>query len=309
MRVKVLVGLVLCNAIWAANPLMGKLLMRDFLPMHVSFLRYSTAILTAFLAILFIRRKPSKIVTPPAQLFHRKFLPWILLMAATTFFGSPIVQYLGLSSSTSTANTLIVAMEPLFASFLALLLLGEPMNKKQSLAFVFALSGFLLLSNFQPNNLETIAAFSIGNLFLLASMPMEATYSIVSRKIEGKIGALTLYFSAALMGFAFFCIYLLVTGIGFPNFADLEFKQWLAVFWMGPLATAITYIYWTIALEKASVAAVSLTLFVQPILGATFGAIFLKDHLTNWQMIGATFILFALCFQTSLEIKKGRKNV
>jgi drug/metabolite transporter (DMT)-like permease len=308
MRLRVLLGLVLCNAIWATNPMMGKLLLRDFAPMHVSFLRYSSSVVVAILAILIIQRKPSKIVTPPKALWNRKYLPWIFLTAIATFLGSPIFQYLGLSASTSTANNLIVAMEPLFAALLAWAILREPLNKKQSVAFVFALGGFLLLSNFQPGNLDSLALLNIGNLFMLSTMPMEATYSVVSRKIEGKVGALTLYLAAALLGFFLFSFYLIVSEIGFPDFRKLTQMHWMAVIWMGPLGTCITYIYWTIALEKATVAAVSLTLFVQPILGTFVGSFFLREKLSNWQMVGAAFILFALLFQTSLEIKKGRSN-
>ncbi len=283
--------------------------MQDYSPMHVAWLRYFSALVTAFVAILLIQRKPNRFVTPPMQVLQTKIFLWVGLMALTTFFFSPLLQYVGLAKSTSTANTLIVAMEPLFAALLAWALIAEPWKKVQGLAFCFALAGFLLLSNLQPGDWSSLANFQAGNLFFLAAMPMEAMYSIVSRKVGGRVGALTLYLAASLLGFLLFSCYLIFFQSGLPAFSQIHWKNFGAILWMGPLGTAITYIYWTVALEKASVAAVSLTLFVQPILGAFVGALFLKESLSTWQFVGALSILFALSLETYFELRKGKPHV
>ncbi len=283
--------------------------MQDYSPMHVAWLRYFSALVTAFVAILLIQRKPNRFVTPPMQVFQTKIFPWVGLMALTTFFFSPLFQYVGLAMSTSTANTLLVAMEPLFAALLAWALIGEPWRKVQGLAFCFAVAGFLLLSNLQPGEWSSLANFQAGNLFFLAAMPMEAMYSIVSRKVGGRVGALTLYLAASLLGFFLFSCYLIFFHSGLPSLSQIRLNHLGAILWMGSLGTAITYIYWTVALEKASVAAVSLTLFVQPILGAFVGALFLKESLSYWQFIGALSILLALSLETFFEIRKGKPHV
>ncbi len=283
--------------------------MEDYSPLQVAWLRYFSALITALVAVLVIQRKPNRYVTPPTQILRKSIFPWVVLMAFCTFFCSPLLQYTGLAKSTSTANTLIVAMEPLFAALLAWVLIAEPWRKIQGLAFCFALAGFLLLSNLQPGDWNSLANFQAANLFLLATMPMEAMYSVVSRKIGGRVGALTLYLAASVIGFLLFSGYLVFFDSGLPSLALIQWNNFGAILWMGPLGTAITYIYWTVALEKASVAAVSLTLFVQPILGAFVGAVFLKESLSPWQFSGALFILFALSLETFFEIRKGKPNV
>ncbi len=283
--------------------------MESHSPMQVAWLRYFSAWIVSVMAILLLQRRESKLLSHPKELFRPKLLPWVLVMGICTFLLSPIFQYTGLSQSSSTANTLIVAMEPLFAALLAWVIVGEPWKKIQGIAFLFAVSGFLLLSNIQPGNLDSFSNFQLGNLFFLATMPMEAMYSVVSRKIGGRVGALTLYLGASTLGFVVFSVVVFGTEAGFPSFTQLQWKDLGAILWMGPLGTAITYIYWTLALEKASVAAVSLTLFVQPILGAFVGAMFLAETLSSTQFIGALLILFALSLETFFEIKKGKSHV
>lgn len=288
---------------------MGKILLASYSPMQVAWLRYFSAWIISVLAILVLKHKESKLLSHPQELLRGKILPWVLLMGVCTFLLSPIFQYTGLSQSSSTANTLIVAMEPLFAALLAWVIVGEPWKKIQGVAFIFAVVGFLLLSNIHPAKLDSFSQFQLGNLFFLATMPMEAMYSVVSRKIGGRVGALTLYLGASTLGFILFTLVVFGTEAGFPNLGAIQLKDFGAILWMGPLGTAITYIYWTLALEKASVAAVSLTLFVQPILGAFVGALFLSESLNALQFAGALLILLALSLETFFEIKKGNSHV
>ncbi len=112
MSFTVLLGLILCNAIWATNPALGKLVMQEFAPLHVSWLRYSMALISAILLLGLLRLwKPAE-VSPTKEILKSDNIPWLILIAVTTFLWSPYAQYIGLSQSTSTANALIVAMEP-----------------------------------------------------------------------------------------------------------------------------------------------------------------------------------------------------
>lgn len=314
MSWRVLLGLIACNAIWATNPVMGKILMREFPPLQVSWLRYSSALLAAAIALVILSRRLVARISPekPAEIrssatMNPKVFPWVFAMGIFTFFGSAVLQYRGLSLSTSSANALIVAMEPLFATLLAWIFLRESVRWRQGFAFLLALAGFSLLSNLHPADLRgSFALFNFGNLLLLLTMPLEAMYSIISRKLAGRIDPLHLFAGALTCGFTALTLYV-ISAPGLPDHLPSSAMSWLAVLWLGPLGTTITYIFWTLALANASVAAVSLTLFVQPILGATFGALFLGERMSGWQAFGGLLILSALVLQTLHELKKPRK--
>lgn len=304
MSWRVLLGLVACNAIWATNPAMGKIVMQEFSPMQTSWLRYGSALVTAILLLLLLRWQRPKEVSPLSAIPGN--WPWLAGIGVVTFCFSSYSQYKGLSLSTSTENALIVAMEPLFAVLLAWLFLREKLGLKQLGVFAVAIAGFLLLSKIKPGELgASLAVFNIGNLFLLLSMPSEAFYTIGSRKLAGRVTPLSVFGFSLPIGFLAFTSYLLLSGQGLPDFSKLSVNSFLALLWLGPLGTTITYSFWTLALVEAPVAAVALTLFVQPILGATTGMIFLGERLDFWQGTGATLILAALLLQTTMTLRQS----
>ncbi|MGZ3713729.1 MAG: DMT family transporter, partial [Bdellovibrionota bacterium] len=198
----ILLGLLACNAVWAVTPILGKFLLRSYGPYQVGQLRYGAALLTAFLILSVFRwLRPDRLTSFRTVVSRRNF-HWIASLGIISFFASPIMQYLGLIRSTATANSLMVAIEPLFAALLGWLFLRERLNLQEKIGFVIALAGFFLLSNVKPNHLgESLALFNTGNLFFLAVMPLEATYTIISRRLVGRIEPVSLLIGALAFGF------------------------------------------------------------------------------------------------------------
>lgn len=65
-----------------------------------------------------------------------------------------------------------------------------------------------------------------------------------------------------------------------------EGTQWLAVFWLTFVAGLFSYILWFWALERAPVSAVTITVTLNPISAAIFGAAFLSEPVTLQLMAG-----------------------
>lgn len=300
MTWSVLTGLMACNAIWALSPIIAKHLLLSYGPMQLAQARYGAALLAAYVLLAGYRwLKPSRLSPLPAILAPRNF-HWLASLGIITFCGSPVMQYLGLVRSTATANSLVVAIEPLFAALLAWLFLREKLTRIEAAGFGIALAGFLLLSNFKPHDLTASAAlFNVGNLFFLAVMPMEAFYTIISRRLAGRVEPLSIFLSGITIGFILLSAYLWMGREPLPALEPLaDWRNLLALLWVGPLATTITYIIWAEALITAPVAVVALTLLAQPIIGALAGYFFLGERLDLWQGLGAALILGALALQT-----------
>jgi drug/metabolite transporter (DMT)-like permease len=277
----------------------GKYLLRTYSPLQLAELRYGCSVAVGALLLAYFRWKRPQVLSPMRVITSLQNFHWIAALAITTFFGSAVVQYFGLTRSTATANSLIVAVEPLFAVLLAWMFLAESLSRRQVMAFALALAGFLLLSNLKPNNFfESLGLFNVGNLFFLAVMPMEAMYTIVSRRLAGRVQPLSIFGASISLGFILLTFYFWLSREQFPDLWLLDFRGAGALFLLGPLGTTITYIYWSIALVEAPVAAAALTLFIQPMLGAAAGLFFLGEHLDWWQIAGGIMILGALCLQS-----------
>ncbi len=309
MSIRVLAVLVLCNGLWATNPLMGKFVLEAYTPLQAGFLRYFSAFVAAVTYGIWVAwRNPDSVAPSLNQGLKKESLRWLVPVGLITFFLSPFFAYNGLALSTSSANALVVAMEPIFAALMAWFFLGEKLGKSWFLSIALAVVGFLLLSRLDPRDIVgSMAIFNIGNIFFLCQMPAEAFYSIASRKLVGRLSPVAIFGFAIPWGvLALSCASLLAGG--FPDLSLMTPKAFLGTIWTGVLSTTFGYIYWSRALVDAPVAPVALTLFVQPILGSLLGVFVLKEEMTPLQIAGAGVIISALVIQTTLEIRKKKES-
>ena len=77
-------------------------------------------------------------------------------------------------------------------------------------------------------------------------------------------------------------------------------------FGWGSSGTAVGYLVWMMALSRAPVASIVLTLFIQPVLGPIWGAIFLGERLSFSQALGSAWILLAVFGQAWGEFRFRR---
>jgi drug/metabolite transporter (DMT)-like permease len=311
MPFQVLVGLIFCNIVWAANPIMSKLLLATFTPAQVAWIRYSSAtgFFLAFLAALKLAELgrvpllPKRHGRPGAPRFFAKFRSWrefllVLGVGFSAFCFAPLVGLSGLNRTGAIDNALLIAMEPLVTVSLAVAFLRERLSRVQLLSFVFAILGFGLLSGLllTPASEWMSEPSIVGNLILVLSLVGEAGYSIFARQLAGRFAMTEVFGSSLLLGFA-----VLWFGIapfsGLPSWdalMQLDSRGWLAILWLGPLGSTLTYLYWLVALERTAVSSAALTLFIQPIVGALLGALALGEQMTAMKWAGGALILFAV---------------
>lgn len=304
MKLRLLLSLIGCNVIWGLNPGMGKLVMRDFTPMQTSWLRYASATISLWIFAAFVQIfwKEDKRFALGAK-YSWNLWKWLITLGVVTFFISPVVQYSGLSKSSASANSLVVAIEPMFCVLWAWILLKETISLKQWGSIALSLLGFAMLSRIDFGEL-TDRTELLGNLLLLATMPCEAMHTIVSRAVKGRVNGFSLTAYTLTLGIILFSFYVGLLPEGLPDLTKLTWTSLLGVLWMGPLVTTFGYTYWTIALGNAPVAPVVLTLLVQPITGTLYGYYALGERLSWLQFAGGLIIIIALLSQTDFRETK-----
>ena len=152
MRIKTLLGLILCNLVWSLHPVMGKWLLEEFSPIQVAWLRYVSA-LGAYWIFVGVKTQSSFRGISFASMSSFFSIPrsWnqrshIFILGFMAFCFAPLIQNLGLAKSLASENALIVAMEPVITVFMAWLILRERMVRADFIAFGFAILGFILLT-------------------------------------------------------------------------------------------------------------------------------------------------------------------
>jgi drug/metabolite transporter (DMT)-like permease len=145
----------------------------------------------------------------------------------------------------------------------------------------------------------------LGNLLIVLSLTGEALYSPLSKKLIDRYPSTAVFGTSMLVGAILLSLALFFMD-GLPDFSKFTLRSAVACFWVGPLGTAGTYFYWMLALKRAPVMAVALTLFVQPLLGWLLGAWVLGEQLSLTQSVGGVLIILSMAVLTDLRAFKGR---
>lgn len=295
MKLKTWMGLVVCNLIWAAHPLMGKILLEEFSPSQTAWLRYFSAFL--FYAFLTAFRSKQSLFVWPDRTQDRGLL---LLLAFMAFSYTPLLQMVGLGGSLATENSIIIAMEPLITVGMAWIILGESLSSFDVMGLSLALLGFVFLSG------VTGQSFVVGNLWLLLSMLGEACFSVLGKKLTRKYSPGSIFGTALGVGVLILTVTLSAGGHLNSLFTWSHFTKRVifALCWIGPLGTGATYLFALTALAEISVFNMAVLLFLQPVVGTALGFFLLGERMTALQSFGSGLILLAVLLPSALRLKK-----
>jgi drug/metabolite transporter (DMT)-like permease len=305
LQLKILLGLVICNLVWSAHPVMGKWVLEDFSPLDAAWLRYAGAIV-AFIAFSPFLPRPKN----PSLLIWKssRDLALVIFLGVMTFCFSPLLQFTGLHASRATDNALIIAMEPLITVGMAWLFLKQSLSQGILICFFVAVVGFFFLAGIpvRTGDLTDLSkAHFFGNIIILISLTGEAVYSVIGTKLlERGYSPVHAYGWAILSGVIGLTVAVAaLTGESPVQIIGglvhhMHWKSAVGLLWLGPLGTTATYLYWMGALRGATVASLALTLFIQPIFGTIWGYVFLDERLTVLQTVGGVLIIAAVFAQS-----------
>jgi drug/metabolite transporter (DMT)-like permease len=296
--------LILCNLVWALNPLMGKALLEAYSGVQVAWLRYASGFLAFFVfalaGVIFRGRKWSRYFFVPKNL--RSGVD-IAILGIGPFVVAPIFQFVGLETSQAMDNSILIATEPLISVALAWVVLGERMNRDHATSMVLALLGFLFFAGVFSSG---IGAMGIGMLFLLFAQIGEGAYSVFARKLVHDFEPLPVLGTALAIGAGILTLFVSLYG-GLPGLARVDGGRAAALLWLGPLGSTATYFVWATVTKRVTVASMAITLFIQPMVGAFGGYFFLGEGLSAERFCGAVLILVAIAYLAFRELRRGNR--
>lgn len=283
----ILIGLVATNIIWAANPIFQKSLLETFDPIQVGWMRF-VASFAAYL--VYAAARPKGAFIRPSKL-SPKYWGLVAIISFSAFCLGPVLQMSGLVHARAVDTVIIILMEPLAAIGLAAVLLRERLSLLQIVSIGLAILGFALLSGIKIGDID---ARGFGSLLILLSLIGEALFTVLGRILAQKVSGISVYGTTQGIGLIFLTVVCLA-GPGLPDLLKGTTSSWLSLLWIGPIGTALTYGFWSWALGRLSVATISLTLFIQPVIGVILGYLLLDERLTLLQGMGGALIVAAVC--------------
>lgn len=267
---------------WGASFIATKFALRDVSPATVVWLRFGMGVLLIGLAV--ILRK--KFVLP-----SWRDAAYFALLGLIGITYHQWLQATGLQTAQASTTAWIVATTPIFMALLGWLVLKERLLLIQIGGIILASFGVLLVvSGGDLGALGMDSQGMPGNLYILASAPNWAIFSVLSRRGLEKFSAdvMMLY----VMGFGWlFSSVLLFIGPGFSEFSHLTSNGWAGVAFLGVACSGLAYVFWYDGLQAIPASQLGALLYLEPLVAVVIAAIMLAEPVLIASVLGGAAIL------------------
>lgn len=177
----------------------------------------------------------------------------------------------------------VAAVQPLFAVFLARLLLSTPIRPLSILAAVVGIGGVALLVLTPRAGLD-----SIGIAAGLAGAASMAIGNILTRKWQPPVSLLTFTAWQLTAGGALLLPIALVFSPAMPTPTAINVA---GLAWLALVGAALTYVLWFRGIARLDPVVVSPLLFISPLTAVLLGWTFLNQTLNPIQIAGVAFVI------------------
>lgn len=279
--------LILTTAIWGSLYVVTRIALETVPPVTLLFFRY----VVASLALYAVARQGRKLV--PIRPQHRK--P-IFLIGATAYFLSVGAQIFGTKYAGPSVAALINAMNPVFITFFAVVLLKEKLTLSKIVALLTTLTGAYVIMG----GAKTTGTL-IGIVCSLFSVLLWSFSAIIVRRITQHYHAVTVtayaLFVATLFAFPASLAELAVV----PHVRLFSMTNLLCVAYLGIICTALASILWNKSLSLVEASTCSLFYPIQPLTSVLLSIIVLNETLSLRFIMGALLIIGGILYATSAE--------
>lgn len=282
---RVRLGLVLTMVFWGSAFPASKIIVLHVSPEVGAVLRFGLgALLMA--AILF--RRSARPVPPRAA--------WggvaAVGLVGVAIFNTAFFRGLSLAPA-SDAAVVIPTLAPVLTAAAGIVLLGEKATARRLSGLAFSLAGSILFFWGVVAHTQGHGARILGDLFLLGAAVSWAAYSIVSRPVVMKIGALPATAWSMLLGSA---VLLLVSAprLAAVPWTALPAKFWLVLAYLAVFPTVIAYLLWMEGIRVIGSGPATSFMFLAPVSGLLLSALLLGDRPTPAQGVGGALMLFGV---------------
>lgn len=272
--------------VWGVNFVVMKFALRDFTPFQLGAARYVFAVLPL---LLFVR--------PPAIAWK-----WLALYGLFQGVGQFGILFLALKvGMTAALASVLLQTQVFFTALFGFVLLHERASRPLQAGMLLAALGLacFALNYLSPAAAGAAATTLAGFVLTLGAAAMWAMSNIVARHVQQ--GGRAYAPMAFVVWSSLFAIlpFLLLSWLFDPEATRWQWTQarassWLAVAYLGWVATILGYSLWTGLLKRHPANRVAPFSLGVPVVGLATGMLVLGEAITPWQWAGITLVVAAL---------------
>jgi len=282
--------LALCMLFWSGNWIMGRALRDSMPPFALTFWRWVVASLVLLpIALPRLRGKGAIL---------RRSWPLLLGLAVTGGALNQVAAYFALRYTETVNAVLLNAASPLFILLASWYFDGERTSLRQIFGMLMSIGGVLVIMNRGDVNQLLALHFSIGDLALIAVMPLWAFYTIMLRRRPREIDNLALIFMLSVFGLAALAPAYAIESRYIPP-APLSWSNVGASLYMGVFASILAYLCWNKGAELVGPNRAGFTTYLMPVFATALAVILLGEQVYPFHAVGSLLIVLGIWIATS----------
>ncbi|UCE32993.1 MAG: DMT family transporter, partial [Burkholderiales bacterium] len=271
--------LVLTAALWGGTFIAGRLVAPTVPPLVAASGRYllASALLLALL-LAHERRLPR---------LDARQLAATALLGLTGVFLYNLMFFSALTRLEAGRTSLIVSLNPVVTALGAWLILRDPMPLRRWIGIAVALLGVaIVVSRGAPATLLS-GAVGLGELMMFCAVGAWATYTLIGRRVLGRLSPLAATTLAAMWG----TLMLAVPGLAqLPGWlargGTVQWSTVAALAYLGVAGTAIAFVWFYQGVKAVGPARAAVFTNLVPVFGVTFAALLLDEPVLASMVIG-----------------------
>ena len=279
--------IVLVMLVWGSFFPITKMAVTNTHPLLIAFLRYAFALVV--LTPLFIR----ELYRRPAPGLRDLLVLSLLGLIGITGFAAFI--FYGIRFSSSSASSILVNTQPIFATLLTPLLSREEFSLRRMAGSLVGILGlFLVVSGGDLSALSFRNSAFLGNMLnILASLSLTLFYIFIGTYVR-RYGSVLSSFITMLAGAVFLLPLALLTGSGVRQVLALGPVDWGLILYLGTVATAAVYLVFNKAVAELGVVRSVSMKFLIPVFGILLSILFLGESVEPLTWVGIGIVLSSI---------------
>ena len=283
--------MALTTVFWGGSFTAGKIALREFPPMTLTFFRFliATAIIVPYMWSREKTRIPEKGDIP--LLFGLGFL------GVSGYFA---FQFTALLYTSAANSSTINALNPLTSSLIATFLTEERLTAKKVGLIFLALIGVLLTITGGDVGVLLSFGFNRGDLIMVLAMLCFSFYGVYSKKASSKYSPVLVTTYVFLFGLIQITPLMLMENV-FMDVWSFSFEAWAAIVFMAICSSVLGYLIQQVTIKKIGVNKTSLFINLVPLFAILFAYLVLGDPVTYINLLSAAIIITAVILNSWLK--------
>lgn len=280
------IRLILTMIFWGGTFVAGRLLAEELHPIIAATLRFTLAS-AMLLTTLLIRDK---------RLPRLTLKQWgaITLLSLTGVLFYNLFFFTGLQTVEAGRASMIIAVNPVFTTFVAILFLGERCGLIRGLGMLLSVSGALLvISQGHPGSLFQGQYVGIGELYLVGCVLCWSAYTLIGKQLLRDIEPLIAVAYSCATG-AFLLIIIALGSGHLREITSLSTNGIAAILYFAFFGTTLGFLWFYDGVKRLGASRAAMYVNLVPVSGILLGTLLLGEALDSSLLLGGTLVFSGL---------------